>query len=107
MKIEPFEMERWQSIHEHHVEVNLSDSGVHPLSARELVDDAAELGEVLDQRLIYTQTNGSAFDRSGRQQALDRSQAYVTRRSCDDHGLYEAGDTLGLTMSETMLAICR
>lgn len=62
MKIEPFEMERWQSLHEHQVEINLSDSGVHPLSLSELLDgpdgpDAlAALGDV---RLIYTQTNGT------------------------------------------------
>ena len=37
VKIEPFEMERWQSLHEHEVELNLSDSGVHPLSLRELL----------------------------------------------------------------------
>lgn len=61
VKIEPFEMERWQSLHEHDVELNLSDSGVHPLSLRELL---ALLGEdaqdaLLDQELEYTQTNGS------------------------------------------------
>ena len=61
MKIEPFEMERWQSLHEHDVELNLSDSGVHPLSLRDLLallgDDA--LDALLDQELEYTQTNGS------------------------------------------------
>ena len=62
MRVEPFEMERWQSLHEHQVEINLSDSGVHPLSLAELLDgpdgpDAlAALGDV---RLIYTQTNGT------------------------------------------------
>jgi len=61
VKIEPFEMERWQSLHEHDVELNLSDSGVHPLSLRDLLallgDDA--LDALLDQELEYTQTNGS------------------------------------------------
>jgi aspartate/methionine/tyrosine aminotransferase len=64
MKIEPFQMERWQSLHEHQVEINLSDSGVLPLSVRELVEDPAELEAVLDQRLIYTQTNGTEELRS-------------------------------------------
>lgn len=64
MKIEPFEMERWQSLHEHDVELNLSDSGVHPMTLAELVALApAELADlpaaVLDQRLEYTQTNGT------------------------------------------------
>ena len=38
MHIEPFVMERWQSTFEHHVDLNLSDSGVHPLTVRELLD---------------------------------------------------------------------
>ncbi|MBC8328973.1 MAG: aminotransferase class I/II-fold pyridoxal phosphate-dependent enzyme [Planctomycetes bacterium] len=59
MRIEPFELERWQSLHEHEVEINLSDSGVHPLTARELVQDPGELDGLLDERLVYTQTNGS------------------------------------------------
>ena len=58
MKIEPFAMERWQSTWEHHVELNLSDSGVHPLTLREFLDEAT-LQRVLDERLVYTQTNGS------------------------------------------------
>ncbi len=59
MRIEPFELERWQSLHEHAVDLNLSDSGVHPLTPRELVEDPEELAGLLDERLIYTQTNGS------------------------------------------------
>ena len=64
MDIEPFVMERWQSTWEHRVEINLSDSGVHPLSVRELFDDATSLDEILSQRLIYTQTNGTPELRS-------------------------------------------
>jgi len=59
MRIEPFLMERWQSTHEHHVEINLSDSGVHPMTLRELGLSSAELEGLLDERLIYTQTNGT------------------------------------------------
>lgn len=58
MKIEPFLMERWQSLHEHSVEINLSDSGVHPMSLRELLDEE-ELERLADLQLGYTQTNGS------------------------------------------------
>lgn len=64
MKIEPFEMERWQSLHENEVELNLSDSGVHPVTLDELV--ALAPGELADlqsriggMRLVYTQTNGT------------------------------------------------
>lgn len=54
----PFEMERWQSIHENRVMYNLSESGVHPLTFRELRDlsGAHELDETL---LGYGQSNGS------------------------------------------------
>ena len=59
MKIEPFELERWQSVWENRVELNIAESGVEPLTVRELVGDAADLGRVLDVRLGYPQTNGS------------------------------------------------
>jgi aspartate/methionine/tyrosine aminotransferase len=59
MHIEPFRLERWQSLWEHRVEINLSDSGVHPLTLRELFEDPSDLDAVLEQRLIYTQTNGT------------------------------------------------
>ena len=38
MKIQPFELERWQSIWENKVELNISESGVEPLTVHELVD---------------------------------------------------------------------
>ena len=54
----PFAMERWQSIHEHRVEYNLSESGVHPLSLRELVELSGT--DTLDDTLLgYGQSNGS------------------------------------------------
>jgi aspartate/methionine/tyrosine aminotransferase len=59
MRVEPFAMERFQSTWEHQVRFNLSESGVHPLSVRELVGDGAALDAVLDLPLIYTQTNGT------------------------------------------------
>jgi len=59
MKLEPFAMERMQSTYENEVEFNLSESGVHPLSVRELLNDAADWDGVLDQPLVYTQSNGT------------------------------------------------
>ncbi len=65
---QPFEMERWQSTWEHRVEINLSESGVHPLTTRELLalgdesapDEARRLREtLLDLELGYGQSNGS------------------------------------------------
>ena len=58
MKLEGFEMERFQSIWENRVSHNLSESGVHPLSLGELLDPK-EREAVFDQRFIYVQTNGT------------------------------------------------
>ena len=63
MKIEPFCMERMQSTWENVVEFNLSESGVQPLSLRELVSDR-ELEEILSLGLGYSQTNGTPALRS-------------------------------------------
>lgn len=59
MRIEQFTMEREQSLHEHHVDFNLSESGVRPLTPRELLQHDDALAALLDQPLIYTQTNGT------------------------------------------------
>ena len=59
MKLEPFAMERMQSTYENEVEFNLSESGVYPPAVRELLDDPAEWEGVLDQPLVYTQSNGT------------------------------------------------
>jgi len=58
MKLETFEMERFQSVWENRVTHNLSESGVHPMSLEELLDPD-EVADVLRQRLVYVQTNGS------------------------------------------------
>jgi aspartate/methionine/tyrosine aminotransferase len=59
MKLEQFAMERMQSTYENLVEFNLSESGVRPLTARELVEDSAGLEGLLDQPLVYSQSNGT------------------------------------------------
>jgi len=59
MKLERFDMERMQSTYENLVEFNLSESGVRPLTPRELVEDAGGLEGLLDQPLVYTQSNGT------------------------------------------------
>jgi hypothetical protein len=64
MHIQPFELERWQSIWENKVELNISESGVHPLTTSELVPDAATLQKILDVPQYYPQTNGSEELRS-------------------------------------------
>ena len=57
--MKPFVMERWQSHYENTVRYNLSDSGVHPLTVRELLELAGAEREALDTALSYGQTNGS------------------------------------------------
>ena len=59
MTIEPFALERLQSLYEHEVEINLSESGVEPLCLEELLP-ADELGRLLREPLGYPRTNGTA-----------------------------------------------
>ena len=59
MKIVPFELERDQSTWENQVEINLSESGVHPLTVDELLGDEAERARLLGVGLGYPQTNGT------------------------------------------------
>ena len=58
MNIEPFALERLQSVYEHQVEINLSESGVEPLRLGELLP-ADAVGSLLGEPLGYTQTNGT------------------------------------------------
>ncbi|MGA8223313.1 MAG: aminotransferase class I/II-fold pyridoxal phosphate-dependent enzyme [Candidatus Acidiferrales bacterium] len=64
MRIEPFELERWQSVWENNVELNISESGVHPLTTAELVPDMDTLRMVLEVPQYYPQSNGSEELRS-------------------------------------------
>ena len=59
MQIVPFELERWQSVWENRVELNISESGVLPLSFEELVESEEDRRRILGVRLGYPQTNGS------------------------------------------------
>ena len=58
MPFEPFALERWQSRYEHTVGINLSESGVHPLRVRDLLEPD-DVDSLLEQSLEYTQTNGT------------------------------------------------
>lgn len=59
MKLVPFRMERWQSTYENRVEINLSESGVHPMTTRQLLELADVDLDVTELRLAYGQSNGS------------------------------------------------
>lgn len=62
MQIETFQLERNQSLFDMTVEINLSESGVHPLSLRQLLT-ATELEELLNLPLGYGFTEGTPASR--------------------------------------------
>jgi aspartate/methionine/tyrosine aminotransferase len=59
MRIETFEMERMQSTWENRVASDMSESGVRPVTLRELVELGFDLDGFLDVPLGYSQTNGT------------------------------------------------
>jgi len=59
MRIETFEMERMQSTWENLVDYDMSESGVRPLTLRELNAMGFDLERFLDQPLGYSQSNGT------------------------------------------------
>jgi aspartate/methionine/tyrosine aminotransferase len=59
LAIEIFPMERMQSTWENLVEFDMSESGVRPLTLRELVAMGFDLDAFLDQPLGYSQSNGT------------------------------------------------
>lgn len=103
MQIEEFTLERIQSLYENLVEYNLSDSGVHPYSLKELLDEE-QLRGLHEVELGYGWTNGGVSLRdtiarlyTGR----DRNNVIVTNGSAEANfllvmTLLEAGDELVL-----------
>jgi aspartate/methionine/tyrosine aminotransferase len=59
MPIELFAMERMQSTWENLVDYDMSESGVRPLTLRELVEMGFDLDGFMDQPLGYSQSNGT------------------------------------------------
>jgi aspartate/methionine/tyrosine aminotransferase len=59
MAIELFDMERMQSTWENLVDYDMSESGVRPLTLRELVAMGFDLDAFMDQPLGYSQSNGT------------------------------------------------
>ena len=56
---QPFEMERMMSQYEQGVEYNLSESGVHPILLRELLDEQpGSLDKLLETDINYPHVNG-------------------------------------------------
>jgi aspartate/methionine/tyrosine aminotransferase len=65
MSIEIFEMERMQSTWENIVDYDMSESGVRPLTLRELAGMGFDLDTFLDVPLGYSQSNGTIELREG------------------------------------------
>lgn len=110
MEFEVFELERQQSLWENEVEINLSESGVHPLRLDELTGDAfAGLGEL---RLGYPQTNGIAKLRelvSELYPGSDESQIAITNGTAEANylscvQLVEPGDEVVMMMPNYLQA---
>jgi aspartate/methionine/tyrosine aminotransferase len=59
MRIETFAMERMQSTWENIVDYDMSESGVRPLTLRELTAMGFDLDAFLDQPIGYSQSNGT------------------------------------------------
>ncbi|MBS3817885.1 aminotransferase class I/II-fold pyridoxal phosphate-dependent enzyme [bacterium] len=58
MKIQTFQMERWQSEWEHQVDYNLSESGVHAFTLKELLG-REQINILLQTKMGYIQTDGT------------------------------------------------
>ncbi len=78
MKLEPFALERWMTTWETVVQFDIAESGMYPLTTRELLDLlpaealASTLDEILDLRLGYTEARGTAALRSELAKTYDR-----------------------------------
>ena len=64
MNIDLFEMERYQSLHWHEVDYDLSESGVLPMSIRELFGPAADAEAFLGSTMGYPLSEGSPDTRA-------------------------------------------
>lgn len=109
MYIETFDLERDQSLFENHVDFNLTESGVHPFTLRELLNKE-ENEKILDTRLTYGQTNGSVPLRqaiSQLYQGADSENILVTNGSAEANLLtcltcLEHGDEVALMLPNYM-----
>ena len=95
MRIETFEMERMQSTWENLVDYDMSESGVRPLTLRELTQMGFDLESFLDEPLGYSQSNGTI-------ELRERIAALYPGASADQievtNGTSEANYLLALTL---------
>src|SRR4051812_41100601 len=104
MRIERFDMERTQCLYENEVRFNLSESGVQPLSAAELLEGDGEEGALLSLPLKYPEANGSRLLRERIALAYEGAEAdnvLVTTGTSEANyttlwGLLERGDRVAV-----------
>ena len=109
MKIETFELERVQSLWENLVEINLTESGIHPYTLEELLDPE-EIAELSRVRLGYGQTNGTIEFRQAICALYDGAEVdniLVTNGSaeanfCAAWNLLETGDEMVMMLPNYM-----
>ncbi len=102
MKIVQFEQENWQREYENAVEYNLSESSVHALTARELLEDGPSLEDLIDIPLSYSQGDGTPELRAAIASTygkLSADQVLVTAGSSEANfvaawHVFEKGDEL-------------
>ena len=85
MKFPSFDLERIQSIYENSVEINLTESGIDPLSLKELMN-TKELEELLNLPLGYGYTQGTPLLRqriSNLYEGADENNVLVTSGSSE------------------------
>jgi aspartate/methionine/tyrosine aminotransferase len=95
LKIPQFEMERMQSTWENVVEMDMSESGIRPVTLRELAEMGLDLDAILDTPLGYSQSNGTV--------ALRENLAAIYPGATPDHievtnGTSEANYLLALSL---------
>ena len=85
MNIRTFELERLQSVYENTVELNLTESGFHPLSLNEILNEE-QFKKLHQLSLGYGQTNGAVSLRkriSGLYDDLNKNNILVTNGSAE------------------------
>ena len=85
MKFPSFDLERIQSIYENSVEINLTESGIEPLSLKELMNPK-EIGELINLPLGYGYTQGTPLLRqriSNLYEGADENNVLVTSGSSE------------------------
>jgi aspartate/methionine/tyrosine aminotransferase len=110
MKIETFEMERWQSQWENVVEYNLAESGVDPLTVEELFGGPEAVCELGRHKMLYNQGNGTPELRdliSGLYPGATRDNVVVTHGTCEANylaiwSLIEPGDEVVVMLPNYM-----